>query len=66
MQWKEACQLSIVMSANAMTFKRFLPLIVEWNDVKNKCIVSRNNPCSLSECEMLIHGSDFSEMEMGF
>ena len=51
--------MSFVMSAIAMTFKRFLPaLIVGWDDVKNKCLVSRNNPCSLSECEMLIHGSD--------
>ena len=39
--------ISIVMSAIAMTFKRFLPLIVEWDDVKNKCLVSGNNPCSL-------------------
>ena len=39
--------MSFVMSAIAMTFKRFLPaLIVGWDDVKNKCLVSRKNPCS--------------------
>ena len=39
--------MSIVMSAIAMSFKRFLLLIVELDDVKNKCLVTRNNPCSL-------------------
>ena len=60
--------MSIVMSAIAMTFKRFLPLIVEWDDVKNKQVFSHDlfTICLLLHLETGIDLESFIASTFGY